>query len=143
MVQIRSTTGIYVSVFLFVSACNCTDANMQCVGKTTACQPTCNDPTADQTCDLPPAYDTCVCKSGYILFNGHCIRQKDCGCVDRDGTPRQVSGDIISTIASPSPKRLLYHTFGVETRTYPDVAKTIRYASELDSEAHVQKQRGF
>ncbi|NXI88252.1 ZAN protein, partial [Rhipidura dahli] len=45
----------------------------------TACPATCADPMAPVTCSLP-CVESCVCDSGYLLYNGRCVPSQQCGC---------------------------------------------------------------
>ena len=56
----------------------------------------CADPSRDfETCHASPTNEIsivpsakvskCVCKSGYVLQNGHCIKKSDCGCLTDTG----------------------------------------------------------
>uniref|UniRef100_A0A8C9NJM6 VWFD domain-containing protein n=1 Tax=Serinus canaria TaxID=9135 RepID=A0A8C9NJM6_SERCA len=44
-----------------------------------ACPATCVDPMAPVTCSLP-CVEGCVCDSGYLLYNDHCVPSQQCGC---------------------------------------------------------------
>ncbi|XP_054031516.1 IgGFc-binding protein [Dryobates pubescens] len=44
-----------------------------------ACPATCADPMAPYTCKLP-CVESCVCDSGYLLYNDRCVPSQQCGC---------------------------------------------------------------
>ena len=70
------------------TASGCPDPSMSRAMKTTACRGTC----ANKPCKVVPnvATDICICPAGKVLFDGFCVPNKDCGCVDEKGSARQV-----------------------------------------------------
>ena len=60
---------------------------------TSACQPTCDQPSADKFCPYPPIAG-CVCLKGTLLHNGDCVPEARCkdvaGCMGDGPTPYQV-----------------------------------------------------
>ncbi|XP_009998802.1 PREDICTED: IgGFc-binding protein-like [Chaetura pelagica] len=44
-----------------------------------ACPATCVDPMAPASCSLP-CVESCVCDSGYLLYNDQCVPSHQCGC---------------------------------------------------------------
>ncbi|KFQ64136.1 IgGFc-binding protein, partial [Phaethon lepturus] len=44
-----------------------------------ACPATCVDPIAPYNCSLP-CVESCVCDSGYLLYNARCVPSQQCGC---------------------------------------------------------------
>jgi Trypsin Inhibitor like cysteine rich domain len=71
---------------LLLTALNC-PVDMVASDSASACQPTCDNPTADLFCPHPNS-EGCVCPEGQILFEGHC--RACCGSYESDGTVRQV-----------------------------------------------------
>merc|ERR1719431_1118046 len=48
-------------------------------GCASACPATCFDPLAPGRCGLPTE-EGCVCKIGYVLLAGKCVKENECGC---------------------------------------------------------------
>ena len=61
-----------------------------------ACQPTCEDPSAHLTCDYPDT-EVCVCNDGMILRDGTCVYRSQCGCKDDNNVRRKVNMNTITT----------------------------------------------
>ena len=56
---------------------------------TSGCQPTCDNPTADESCTLPNT-SSCVCPSGQLLLDGVCTPVCPSGCADENGIVHEV-----------------------------------------------------
>ncbi|KAM4694334.1 IgGFc-binding protein-like [Discoglossus pictus] len=49
----------------------------------TACPATCVNPGAPSNCNLP-CVESCVCDSGYLLYDTKCVPDNQCGCWEND-----------------------------------------------------------
>jgi len=83
--------GAQVSCSIWPPAVGCESTNtsgmcspgMEFKCSVSACQPTCAQPNAPDSCSLPNV-DACVCPSGQYLFNGSCTDQCPTGCPDEN-----------------------------------------------------------
>ena len=73
-------------MFLLFAVMQCPDGMIP-VDNACACQPTCDNPSAESYCPWPNT-EKCVCPNGKILFNGHCVQC--CGCIDSSGVIHEV-----------------------------------------------------
>ena len=64
--------------FSFILARKCGE-NMEFREKVSACPNTCNDLTAEDSCDEEPERG-CACKNGYVMSGFECVKVDDCGC---------------------------------------------------------------
>ncbi|KAJ8308499.1 hypothetical protein KUTeg_013373 [Tegillarca granosa] len=71
------------------------DINMEYRNDGTGCPATCSDFNAPETCDLEPR-EGCYCKAGFVLSDGKCIPQSECGCRDKNGDyfPMQIVKNV-------------------------------------------------
>jgi len=85
--QCRSLYGIKIDCDTWRMATGCDINQVQCpVGmlyrcNASACQPTCADPEAADTC-LEPNREGCVCPTGQLMNNGKCVSTCPVGCID-------------------------------------------------------------
>ena len=66
------------------------DEGFQYNPNASACQATCSDPDAPDTCDKPNVED-CECIPGTILLGSKCVKPDQCGCKDLMGNRYPVS----------------------------------------------------
>ena len=67
-------------VLIFCIALQCpAGSNMVYKHLTSACIPSCLNPTADKACGLPNT-ESCTCDTGLLLWKGKCVKPEECGC---------------------------------------------------------------
>ncbi|KAK3093998.1 hypothetical protein FSP39_022729 [Pinctada imbricata] len=86
----------------------CEDPNMEYLSAGFACPATCLEPKPT-SCDLEPT-EGCFCKKGFVMSDGKCVRQTECGCTDKNGEyypigARKDSGDCTSSYTCKQTKK--------------------------------------
>ncbi|KAK3092565.1 hypothetical protein FSP39_004471 [Pinctada imbricata] len=81
-------------------AMTCEDPNMEYLSSGLACPATCLEPKPT-SCDLEPT-EGCFCKKGFVMSDGKCVRETECGCIDNNGEyfpigAKKDSGDCSSS----------------------------------------------
>ncbi|NXI43601.1 ZAN protein, partial [Galbula dea] len=72
--------GVKIPVWRNATFCSITcPANSHYEPCAAACPATCVDPMAPASCNLP-CVESCVCDSGYLLYNNQCVPSQQCGC---------------------------------------------------------------
>ncbi|XP_048735098.2 IgGFc-binding protein-like [Ostrea edulis] len=62
----------------------CEDKNAEYRSSGSGCPATCLDPHSEDTCTLDPT-EGCFCKAGFVLSDGACVPQGQCGCKNDKG----------------------------------------------------------
>lgn len=69
---------------LYFTALKCDDKNAEYRASGPGCPATCLDPNAEDTCTLEPT-EGCFCKDGFVMSDGACVPQAQCGCRNKKG----------------------------------------------------------
>lgn len=85
---------VFVTIDLFFPALKCEDKNAEYRSSGSGCPATCLDPHSEDTCTLDPT-EGCFCKAGFVLSDGACVPQGQCGC-------KNDKGDYYPVTTSPS-----------------------------------------
>ncbi|XP_061173301.1 zonadhesin-like [Saccostrea echinata] len=74
----------------------CEDKNAEYRSSGPGCPATCLDPKAEDSCTIEPT-EGCFCREGFVLSDGVCVKQEQCGCRNDKGDYFPIGSKIRAT----------------------------------------------
>ena len=80
-----SYLNYFINIFWIFFLDKKCDENMVYSTCASPCQPTCFNSTENMFC-TGGCTESCICRPGFVMENGKCIKPETCGCLMPDGT---------------------------------------------------------